>query len=104
MRGHITKRYKNSYTIVLSLGVDPATGRTKQRWVSVKGTKKDAEKKLGDKLYREVKRFSENTGGTVSDIGQFTATLEWKPSASLLGKVGLVDTGESRREGGKNER
>lgn len=26
MRGHIVKRYNNSYTIVLNLGNDPATG------------------------------------------------------------------------------
>lgn len=52
MRGHIVKRYKNSYTIVLSLGVDPATGKKKQQWVSVKGTKKDAEKRLAELLHQ----------------------------------------------------
>jgi len=50
MRGHIVKRYKNSYTIVLNLGVDPSNGKRKQQWVSVKGTKKDAEKKLAELL------------------------------------------------------
>jgi integrase len=50
MRGHIVKRYKNSYTIVLNLGVDPATGKRKQQWVSIKGTKKDAEKRLSEIL------------------------------------------------------
>lgn len=52
MRGHIVKRYKNSYTIVLSLGVDPSTGKRKQQWISVKGTKKDAERKLADLLHQ----------------------------------------------------
>jgi len=52
MRGHIVKRYKNSYTIVLSLGVDPVTGRRKQQWISVKGSKKDAERKLGELLHQ----------------------------------------------------
>ena len=52
MRGHIVKRYKNSYTIVLSLGVDPATGKKKQQWVSVKGTKKEAEKRLAELLHQ----------------------------------------------------
>ena len=47
MRGHIIKRYKNSYTIVLSLGGDPSTGKRKQQWISVKGTKKDGEKRVG---------------------------------------------------------
>jgi len=52
MRGHIVKRYKNSYTIVLSLGVDPATGKKKQQWISVKGTKKEAEKRLSEMLHQ----------------------------------------------------
>ncbi len=50
MRGHITKRGKDSYTIVLNLGRDPSTGKRKQQWVSVKGTKKDAEKRLSELL------------------------------------------------------
>jgi integrase len=52
VRGHIVKRYKNSYTIVLNLGIDPATGKRKQQWVSVKGTKKDAEKRLAELLHQ----------------------------------------------------
>jgi len=50
MRGHIVKRYKNSYTIVLNLGIDPASGKRKQQWISFKGTKKDAERKLSELL------------------------------------------------------
>jgi len=52
MRGHIIKRYKNSYTIVLNLGRDPSTGKSKQQWFSVKGTKKDAEKRLAELLHQ----------------------------------------------------
>lgn len=52
MRGHITKRGKNSYSIAISLGKDPVTGKYKQQWVSVKGTKKDAEKRLGELLHQ----------------------------------------------------
>ena len=52
MRGHIVKRYKNSYTIVLNLGRDPATDKPKQQWTSVKGTKKDAEKRLAELLHQ----------------------------------------------------
>ena len=50
MRGHITKRGKDSYTVVLNLGRDPSTGKRKQQWVSVKGTKKEAEKRLSELL------------------------------------------------------
>ena len=68
MRGHITKRSKNSWTIVLDLGRDPATGKRQQQWITVKGTKKDAERKLAE-LIREV-----DTGGFV------------KPSKSTVGE------------------
>ena len=50
MRGHITKRSKNSWSIVLDMGRDPTTRKRKQQWVSVKGTKKDAERRLTDLL------------------------------------------------------
>ena len=51
MRGSIIKRYKNSYTIVLNLGIDPQ-GKRKQQWLSVKGTKKEAEKRLSELLHQ----------------------------------------------------
>ena len=52
MRGHIRKRGKNSYSLAISLGKDPTTGKYKQQWVSVKGTKKDAEKRLSELLHQ----------------------------------------------------
>jgi hypothetical protein len=52
MRGHIKKRYENSYTIVLNLGRDPVTGKRKQQWIAVKGTKKDAERRLAELLHQ----------------------------------------------------
>jgi integrase len=52
MRGHITKRGKDSYSIVISLGKDPATGKYRYQWVSVKGTRKDAEKRLSELLHQ----------------------------------------------------
>ncbi|MGD0354508.1 MAG: site-specific integrase [Dehalococcoidia bacterium] len=48
MRGHIKSRYKGSQTIVLDLGRDPLTGKRKQKWISIKGTRKDAEKRLAE--------------------------------------------------------
>lgn len=50
MRGHIVKRSKDSYTVVVSLGRDPTTGKRKQHWQSVKGSKKDAERMLAETL------------------------------------------------------
>lgn len=52
MRGSIVKRYKNSYTIIMDLGNDPVTGKRKQQWMSVKGTKKEAERKLAELLHQ----------------------------------------------------
>lgn len=52
MRGSIIKRSKSSYTIVLNLGTDPHTGKRKQQWVSVRGTKKEAEKRLAELLHQ----------------------------------------------------
>jgi len=51
-RGHVVKRYKNSYSIILNLGTDPTTGKRKQQWISYKGTKKDAEKRLSELLHQ----------------------------------------------------
>ncbi len=55
MRGHIVKRYstryKNSWTITIEMGKDPATGKRKQQTVSVKGTKKQAEQRLEEMLH-----------------------------------------------------
>jgi len=46
MRGYIVKRSKGSYSIKISTGKDAVTGKYKYQWVTVKGTKKDAEKRL----------------------------------------------------------
>jgi len=52
MRGHIEKRSKNSYSIAISLGKDATTGKYKYQWVSIKGTKKDAEQRLSEILHQ----------------------------------------------------
>ena len=51
MRGHITRRGK-AWSIVLYLGRD-ASGKPKQRWVTVHGTKRDAERRLAE-LQHEI--------------------------------------------------
>lgn len=50
MRGHIRKRSKNSWAVVVELPRDPETGKRRQRWVTVRGTKKDAERVLAGLL------------------------------------------------------
>jgi integrase len=44
--GHLRKRGKRSWSIVLDIGEDPATGKRRQRWHTVHGTKKAAEREL----------------------------------------------------------
>ena len=67
MRGHVTKRSKNSWTIVMDLGRDPASGKRRQQWLSVKGTKREAERKLAE-LQHQL-----NTGGYVKPTRLTTA-------------------------------
>ena len=50
MRGSIIKRSKGSWTIIINLGRDPTTGKRKQQWVTVRGTKKQAETRLAELL------------------------------------------------------
>ncbi len=53
MRGHIRQRNKKSgtWSIVLELGKDTADKR-KQQWITVRGSKRDAEKRLAEVLYQ----------------------------------------------------
>ena len=46
--GHIAERTKGSFSIKVSLGKDTATGNYKYKWVTVRGSRRDAEKKLSE--------------------------------------------------------
>ena len=56
MTGYLKKRGQRSWSIVLYLGRDPMTGKKRQKWHTVHGTKKDAEREL-NRLLRDL-----NTG------------------------------------------
>lgn len=49
-RGNIRERNKGSYTITIELPKDKVTGKRKQKYYTFKGTKKEAEKFLTEKL------------------------------------------------------
>ena len=49
MRGTILKLAKASWTIIVDVGKDSA-GRRNQRWITVKGTRKEAERRLAEIL------------------------------------------------------
>lgn len=55
VRGHIRKRSKNSWTVVVELPHDPETGKLKHKRVTVRGTKKDAERVLA-KMVTDIER------------------------------------------------
>jgi len=59
MRGHLTQRSNGSYSIVLDLGKDTVTGKRKQKWITIRGSKKEAEKELA----KHINDF--NTGSFV---------------------------------------
>lgn len=92
MRGHIVKRYNRSYTVVLNLGTDPVTGKRKQQWVSVKGTKKEAEKRLAE-LLNQI-----DTGGFVRP-GKTTLAQYLQKWLSDYAKPNLSPRGFERYEG-----
>ncbi len=50
MRGHVKQRSKGSWSIVIDVGKDPETGKRKQHWHTVKGTKRDAQRELNEML------------------------------------------------------
>lgn len=52
MRGHIRQRAARSWTIVLYLGKDPITGKSRQLWRTARGSRRDAEREL-TRLLRE---------------------------------------------------
>ena len=50
MKGHIKKRSKDSYSIILELGPDPKTGKRRQKWLTINGNKREAERELARRL------------------------------------------------------
>lgn len=53
MRGNLRKRSKGTWTLTVDLGLDPVTGKRRQTYRTVKGTKKEAEAALAE-LVRSV--------------------------------------------------
>jgi len=63
--GHIKEtKDKGVYRIVLSVGHDPATGKRSRQWLTVKGTRRDAEKRLSELIHEHNSGFHAKTGKT----------------------------------------
>jgi integrase len=50
MKGHIRPRGKKTWAIVVDIGADPVTGKRRQRWETVHGSKRKAQQALNHKL------------------------------------------------------
>jgi integrase len=77
MKGTIVQRYKGTWSLIIDLGYqsDPATGtpKRKQKWITVKGTKRDAQDRLNE-LLRDV-RHAEFVEPSKRTLGQWLT--EW---------------------------
>ena len=73
MQGHIRKRGKNSWGIVISLGRDPVSGKRRQLTRSVKGRKADAERLLVELLHQKETGIDQLPGKVT--VGEFL--LKW---------------------------
>lgn len=62
MQGHIRRRGRDSWAVVIDLGRDPGTGKRKQAWRSLKGTKRDAEALLVQLLHQRDMGVDQSPG------------------------------------------
>jgi hypothetical protein len=86
MRGHIVKRYKDSYSIKVSTGKEPTTGKYTYLWETVKGTKKDAEQRLSEMLHEiDTGTFMKPGKTTVADFLKQWLSDYAKPNLSRRG-------------------
>jgi integrase len=65
MRGYMRKRAKGSWSISVSAGFDPSTGKRRQVYATVRGSKRDAEREL-------TKLLAQADAGTIADAGSMT--------------------------------
>ncbi|RVC57679.1 site-specific integrase, partial [Mesorhizobium sp. M4B.F.Ca.ET.088.02.2.1] len=71
MRGNITRRGKSSWRLKFDLGIDVATGKRQTQFVTVRGTKKEAEAELSRRLNQvEEGSYVEKTAATVDEYCQ----------------------------------
>jgi len=67
MKGHIKRRSKGSRTIWVDVGRDPETRKRKQQTLTVRGSKKDAERELRAVLTRAVNTRPRTYEGIASE-------------------------------------
>src|SRR5262245_48615392 len=76
MRGNITRRGKSSWRLKFNLGTDPATGRRRTEFLTVRGTRKQAEAELNKRLNQvEEGSFVEKSALTVAEYARHWLTV-----------------------------
>ena len=69
MRGTIKQRSKGSWTIIQDVGRDPATGKRQQKWETVRGTKREAEKRLAELQHQlNTGEYVKTNNGALGDF------------------------------------
>src|SRR5262245_24004205 len=83
-RGNITRRGKQSWRLKFDIGCDPATGQRQTRLVTVRGTRRDAERELA-RLLSTVHEgtFVEPSKLTVADY-----LRQWLDGLDVAGSTG----------------
>ena len=51
MKGYIRQRSKGSWEVAIDVGRDPSTGKRQQHWETIRGTKRDAERRMNELLH-----------------------------------------------------
>lgn len=93
MRGNITKRGKGSWRIKFDAGTDPATGKRNTQFVTVRGTKKEAEAELSRRLAQvDEGEFVAKSATTVTEYCRFwlKSIAPAKASAKTLERYGEI--------------
>lgn len=93
MRGNITKRGKASWRLKFDLGRDPVTGERLTEYVTVRGTKKEAERELNRLLNQyEEGSYVLKSDDTVTDYARhwLSAIAPAKASAKTLERYGEI--------------
>jgi integrase len=93
MRGNITRRGKSSWRLKFDLGTDSVTGKRNTQFVTVRGTKKEAEAELNRRLHQvEEGTFIEKSATTVAEYARhwLAAIAPAKASAKTLERYGEI--------------
>src|SRR4051794_20584066 len=85
LRGHLRQRSRGSWTLVLELGRD-ASGRRRQKWLTVRGSKRDAERELA-RLNHELNTGSYVEASTMTVAEYLAYWLDGSAKARVAGKT-----------------